>query len=192
MKEIWKDIIYEGVTYEGYQVGNLGSIKSLNYRNTGKEGILQPCKDTYGYLQVYLSKNGKKKTLGVHRLVATAFLDNPDNKPEINHKIDTEEGKTLNMVFFNEDGSIDEKRTTLEWCDREYNNNYGTHNERVSKANTNGKLSKKVLQFTLNGEFVREWPSIAECGRNGFNQGAVWACCRGERKSYKGFKWEYE
>ena len=53
------------------------------------------------------------------------------------------------------------------------------------------KLSKKVLQSTLNGEFVREWPSTKECGRNGFNQSAVAACCRGEKPQYKGYKWCY-
>ena len=56
---------------------------------------------------------------------------------------------------------------------------------------TNGKTSKKVLQFTLDGEFIREWESTMECGRNGFSQGNVAACCRGERKSHKGFKWCY-
>ena len=53
------------------------------------------------------------------------------------------------------------------------------------------KLSKKVLQFTLDGEFVREWSSMAECGRNGFNHSAVSACCRGKLKSAYGFKWCY-
>ena len=53
------------------------------------------------------------------------------------------------------------------------------------------KLSKKVLQFTLNGEFVREWPSTRECGRNGFDSGAVAKCCNGKIPQYKGFKWCY-
>ena len=53
------------------------------------------------------------------------------------------------------------------------------------------KLSKKVLQFTLNGEFIREWPSISECGRNGFSTGAIWSCCNGKLKTHKGFKWCY-
>lgn len=59
------------------------------------------------------------------------------------------------------------------------------------KGKTNGKKSKKVLQFTLDGEFVKEWPSTAECGRNGFNSGYISACCRGEHKSAYGFKWCY-
>ena len=54
------------------------------------------------------------------------------------------------------------------------------------------KLSKKVLQFTLNGEFIREWPSISECGRNGFNIGAIWSCCNGKLKTHKGYIWKYK
>ena len=53
------------------------------------------------------------------------------------------------------------------------------------------KLSKIVLQFTLDGEFIREWPSTAECERNGFNHQLVSACCNGKRKTHKGFRWEY-
>ena len=64
--------------------------------------------------------------------------------------------------------------------------------KKMSKTHTNGKKSKKVLQFTLNGELIREWPSTAECGRNGFNQSAVSACCRGELKSHKGFIFKYK
>ena len=63
--------------------------------------------------------------------------------------------------------------------------------KKLREANTNGKLSKRVLQFTLDGEFVREWISVAECGRNGFNSGYIAACCRGKRKSAYGYKWCY-
>ena len=59
------------------------------------------------------------------------------------------------------------------------------------KGKPKEKLSKKVLQYTLDGEFVREWPSIAECERNGFNHSKICLCCQGKRKSHKGFKWCY-
>ena len=87
------------------------------------------------------------------------------------------------MVFFNDDGSINKEKTTIEWVTAKENNNYGTRIERTSK---------KVLQFTLDGEFIREWPSTAEVGRNGFNEGHVAACCRGEEKSHKGFIFKYK
>ena len=191
--EIWKTAVYDGEVYEVlYQVSNWGRILSLNYNGTGKAKLMNPGTDTNGYFYVGLWKNGKRKTCRVHRLVAETFLENPENKPCINHKIEGDVGKKINMVFFNEDGTIDKKRTTIEWVTPKENNDYGTRKERVSKAMTNGKLSKRVLQLSLDGELIREWPSTHECGRNGFNQGEVAKCCRGEVPHHKGFRFEYE
>ena len=191
--EVWKTAVYDGELYEKlYKVSNFGRILSLNYNHTGKSKLMNPNKNKSGYLTVQLWKNGETKTCLVHRLIAETFLENPENKPQVNHKIEGKEGKSINIVIFNEDGTVNKERTTIEWCTQEYNHNYGTINERIAKSNTNGKCSKKVLQFTLDGEFVREWDSTRECGRNGFNQGAVAACCRGELKQYKGFLWMYK
>ena len=193
--EIWRTAIVNGEPWENYQVSNFGKIMSLKYGRTGKSKLKRLNKTKTGYQQVRLSKNGKKDTFYVHRIVAETFLPNPENLPQVNHKIEGDKGKSINMVFFNKDGTIDKERTTIEWVTVKENINYATRNERagkaISKANTNGKLSKKVLQFTLDDEFVREWPSLAECGRNGFCQGHVSRCCQGERKSHKGFKWCY-
>ena len=184
--EIWKDIKdYEGL----YQVSNWGRVKSLNYNGTGKQRLMTPVKTKKGYLLVHLSKNGESKTCRVHRLVAEAFLENPDNLPEVNHK---DEDKTNNFVFLNEDGTVNKKKSNLEWKNHIDNCNHGTRNERVAKANTNGKCSKKVLQLSLTGELICEYPSTRECERNGFDQSAVCRCCNGKRKSHKGFRWEYE
>ena len=180
--EIWRTAVSKGEIYDNFKVSNLGRVMSLNYYNTGKAKLLEPFDNGCGYLQVHLSKNGKRDKPLVHRLVAEAFLPNPEGKSCVNHKIEGDEGKKINMVIFNEDGTIDEERTTIEWCTYEYNNNYGTRTE---------KTSKKVLQFTLSGEFIREWPSIQECARNGFNHGNICSCCRGKRKSADGFRWEY-
>ena len=191
--EIWKTAIYDGEIYEGlYKVSNLGKILSLNYNHTGKTGLMNPGTDKDGYFKVGLSKNGKTKTCRVHRLVAETFLPNPEGKPEINHKIEGDKGKKINVVIFNEDGSVNNEKTTIEWVTRKENNDYGTRTERMAKTMTNGKLSKPVLQLSLTGELIREYPSAAECGRNGFNKGHVAACCRGEEKTHKGFRWMYK
>ena len=90
------------------------------------------------------------------------------------------------MVIFNEDGSVDEEKSTIEWCTPKENNDYGTRNERMAKA-----LSKRVLQLSLTGELIREWDSTQECGRNGFIQQRVVDCCNGKQKTHKGFRFMY-
>ena len=133
MTEIWKAVKgYEGL----YEVSNFGNVRSLdrfvkakNDSLTKKKGrILVPFYESQkGYYQVSLSKDGKNKKHRVHRLVALAFLENPFNCTDVNHK---DEDKTNNNV------------DNLEWCTRKYNNNYGTKPERTRKAmmgNTNGR-----------------------------------------------------
>lgn len=175
MNEIWKDIVgYEGL----YQISNLGNVKSLDYRRTGKERILKPVTDSVGYLHVVLCKNRKLKTFNIHRLVANAFLENPDHKSDVNHK---DEDKTNNCV------------DNLEWMTRKENINYGTHNERVSRSIINHKaISKLVLQFTKNGEFVKEWPSMHQIERElGFYNCNISQCCNGKRKTAHGYVWKF-
>ena len=166
MKEIWKDI----KDYEGhYQVSNLSRVKSIKF---GKERILKPVTDRHGYLIVGLWKNNKQKTYKVHRLVAEAFIDNTDNLPQVNHK---------------DENPLNNNVNNLEWCNSKYNCNFGTRIERISK-----RRSKTVLQYDLEGNFIREWKSTAECGRNGFDQGHVAACCRGKLKKHKDSIWRYK
>lgn len=173
MKEIWKDIKeYEGL----YQVSNFGRIKSLPRKGTYAR-ILKPSTNKDGYLQVHLCKNGKLKTFLVHRLVAEAFLDNPNNLPQVNHKDENPQNNNVE---------------NLEFCSAKYNTNFGNRNKKIAEKMTNGKLSKKVLQYTLDGQFVREWESTAECGRNGFNQGHICSCCQGKIKKHHNFIWRYK
>lgn len=189
MIEIWKNIVgYEGL----YQVSNWGRVKSLDrvdrFGRVVFEKILTGgCKN--GYFVVNLCKDGKQKCFYVHRLVAQAFMFNPDNLPQVNHK---DENKENNFVFIKEDGSVDFNKSNLEWCPQEYNLEYGTARERQSKANRNGKLSKSVYQYTLDGTFVREWSSVREVQRQtGWSSGNISQCCRGEYKQTHGFLWSY-
>jgi hypothetical protein len=185
MTEIWRTAIYDGIVYEGlYKVSNLGRILSLNYRNTGRAELMKPIDNGKGYFQVCLRKNRETKKCKVHRLVAFTFLDNPENKPEVNH---IDEDKTNNFVFLNEDGSVDKEKSNLEWNTPKENSNHGTRNERISKAKT-----KRVLQLSLTGELIREWDSIAECERNGFNHSLVSECCNRKRKTHKGFIFQFK
>lgn len=186
MIEEWRIAIVNGEPWENYQVSNFGRIKSLNYRNTGKEDLMTPVETIQGYYQVLFRQNGEYVQPLIHRLVAETFLPNPYNKPFVNHKIEGDKGKKINIVYINEDGSIDEEKSTIEWCTAKENNDYGTHNERVAKAN-----SKPIIQLTLDGEFVREWESAKEAGRNGFDSSAVCKCCNGKLPHYKGFLWMY-
>ena len=169
-EEIWKDI--EG--YKGlYQVSSLGRVKSLNYHRTGAERVLRAGKERNGYLKVTLFKDGKMKRHFVHRLVAQAFLDNPLSLPEVNH---------INEI------KDDNRVENLELCDRRYNINYGTRNERMAKSK-----SKPVLQLALDGELIREWPSTMEAQRQGgYNNGAISSCCSGRLKKHGGYRWAYK
>lgn len=190
MEEIWKDIgIIEGVDYTGlYQVSNLGNVKSLydGRHKKFRELIITPRMVGWGYLQVTLSKDGKRKQSGINRLVAIAFIPIPEElkhipieQLQVNHK---DEDKTNNCVW------------NLEWCDCQYNSNYGTRNKRMSEANTNGKCSKSVLQINKNtNEVLGEFPSTMEVQRQlGFKNSHISACCRGEENTAYGYKWQYK
>ena len=160
MNEIWRSVKdYEGL----YEVSNWGRV-----RNCRTGCVLRPGKHRDGYLQVNLYKDGVMKRCYVHRLVATAFIPNPDNLPQINHK---DENKENNRI------------ENLEWCNCKYNNNYGTHIE---------KISKKVYMYNLEDGLCGLWPSTIECERNGFSSGNIANCCNGKYKKYKGFKWSYD
>lgn len=174
--EIWKPVPVKEYSKD-YKVSNFGRVLSLNYRHTGRSKVMSPVDDKGGYLKVCLSKNKKTKNFSVHRLVAEAFLPNLLDLPQVNH---IDENKENNRV------------ENLEWVDHKENCNHGTRNKRVAEKNTNGKCSKPVLQLTLTGEIIREWPSTAEAGRNGFSQGNIVKCCIGERKTHQGFRWKYK
>lgn len=164
MNETYKDI--QG--YEGkYQISNLGNVYSLI---TNK--ILKPRLTLDGYYQVDLCKDGVKRHLYIHRLVAQSFLDNPKNYKIVNHK---DENSMNNIV------------SNLEWCDSTYNNNYGNCKRKISEAN-----SIKINQYDMNGNFIKQWLGINNIERClKINKGNICMCCKGKRNNAGGYKWEY-
>ena len=166
--------------FPNYSVTDDGRVFSLNYNHTGKKKEVKPSITNWGYFRVGLyNKVSKRKKIMVHRLVALTFIPNPDNLPEVNHK---DENKTNNMVG------------NLEWCSIKYNNTYGTRLERVSKKNLNRTdLIKPIRQFTKDGLFIKEYPSLKEAARQtGFYQSAISQCCKGIRKSAYKYIWRYK
>lgn len=169
INENWKPI--EG--YEGlYEVSDLGNVRSLNYRRTGKPQVLKLSDDSYGYLQINLCKNRERKCSRVNILVAQAFIPNPENKPEVNHK---DEDKHNNRV------------DNLNWCTREENMEWGTCRERITKS-----LKKTVTQYTNDGVPIKVWDSATQVEIElGINQSSISKCCKGRRKTAGGYIWRY-
>lgn len=211
-EEIFKDIKgYEGL----YQISNFGNVKSLERDKIYPNGKIQPKKEQFlkpfinggGYPTVRLCKKSKVKNYTVHRLVATAFIPNPDNLPCVNHK---DENKQNNNV------------ENLEWCSVAYNNNYGTRLERVSSSHkgkphpwqigrkhseeTRIKMKiarnkrphpynrKPIEQYDKEGNFIRTWDYIRQLNDvfGKIVSPAITACCKGRAKTAHGFIWKYK
>lgn len=175
-KEIWRDI--EG--YEGlYQVSNMGRVKSMPRKITRRlkgeitidGAILKPNKIGSGYEQVTLYNHGERFNFLVHRLVAEAFIPNPHNYPEVNHK---DEVKTNNSV------------DNLEWCDTKYNINYGGG---IEKRSSKQRIS--VDKYSLTGEFIKHYKSLTDAELDGFNRRLIHRCCKGLQESHKGYNWRF-
>lgn len=156
---LYKDVKgYEGL----YLISDEGEVISLKHDKpkrlkTGLRG-----RDGLFYEFVSLAKNGENKCFSVHRLVAEAFLDNPNNFPEVNHK---DENPLNNCV------------DNLEWCTRQYNIDYSK--------------SKRVEQFE-NGEKIAEYKSIAEASRQtGIKRTAINNNLTGWSETAGGYTWKY-
>ena len=182
--ENWKDVKgYEGL----YQVSDCGNVKSLErdayfpngtFHHHVEEKILVPNSNGNGYLHVQLHKNGKKKQEYVHRLVAMAFIPNPENKPQVNHK---DEIKNNNAV------------SNLEWCDIQYNANYGTRIQRCVQNRRDFKFgnhpnAKAVFCEELNKKFDSTRRAEEELG---IDASAIVKACKGKRKTAGKLHWRY-
>ena len=175
--EVWKPI----PNYEGfYEVSNMGKVRSVyRYRR-----ILKPMISNAGYERVDLFKNKHRKQFSVHRLVAMTFINNPDQKPFVNHK---DENKTNNSV------------DNLEWVTHVENCHYGTAITRRTKHTDYSKrrinntrqilaCSKPIIQYDKNGNYIREWKSATECAKEtGFSISGIRSVVRGKRNSIFGY-----
>ena len=198
--EIWKPVVgYE----ELYEVSNFGRVRSLDRIDSNnhplKGVILKPYISNSGYLLVGLYKQQKRDRKLLHRLVAEAFIPNPDNKPEIDH-INTI--KTDNTVFLNEDGSINYEKTNLRWTTRKENiNNPLTKTKMQINARkpSKGKYGKKhhrskpIIQYDKEGNFIKEWDCANDVERVlGISNKHIGSVCLGKRKSCGGYIWRYK
>lgn len=189
MEELWLPVKgFEGL----YEVSNFGRVKSHHKYGGVDNRIMKPKSDQDGYKIIKLSGNGKCKHAKVHRLVAEAFLDNPNGYSMINHK---DENKGNNFVG------------NLEWCDAQYNNTFG---HRLEKAlpKTHMKWSKtdrgrKCMSYVghskgkrcacFNNEgIVRQYDSVSEAAKAvGEKPIYIAMCCTDNLKTMDGLSWKY-
>lgn len=169
--EIWKDV----VGYEGhYQVSNLGRIRSLFFNKSARDDpyIMNPHIQKNGYVYVRLYKNKSYRSVRLHRIVATAFIPNPNNYPIINH---IDEDKANNMV------------ENLEWCTHKYNSNYGN---RIEK--TISPQRKPIGKYDLNGNLIKVYRGVNEAARvENLSAGNICMTCKGKRLMAGGYEWRY-
>lgn len=171
MEEIWKDIAgYENL----YMVSNLGRVKSLARWHRRTDTILKPHNVNGNYKHVRLADNNRNYIgYSIHRLVAIAFILNPDNLPCVNHK---------------DENPANNKADNLEWCTYKYNVNYGTRTIRAALAE-----SVPIIQFSLDGNFIKEWTSITVARRSfGKVHGSgIQQCCDGTCRMTYGYVWRW-
>ena len=169
----WQPVFgYEGL----YEVNQFGQIRNKDGQIMRQR--LKKAKYTV-YKKVSLYKNGKYKHLYVHRIVAQAFIQNPQCFYLINHK---DEDGTNNVV------------DNLEWCDRSYNATYGTSPKKISKALKGRESEKRIAVYATNksGDFAGEWDSITEAAKDvGCSTSEISGALKGKRKTVKGLIWNY-
>lgn len=161
----WKSIT-------GYEDRYLISDTGLVYSKLSKHLLYQKI-DRYGYKVVALCRNGKRKFFTVHRLVALAFIPNPNNLPTVNHK---DENKINNHV------------SNLEWATIKDNDNYGTRNERMARS----KKKNPIIQYDLSMNIIAIHSGVKDAQRvTGVNRNSIREVCRRNKTTAGGYIWRY-
>jgi len=175
-EEIWRPVLnYNGIFKNNYEVSNLGNVRSLNYHLTGKTKNLKVKYSRYVEIELSTQNRKYRKHTEVHRLVYYSF------HPERNEDEDKKNGLQVNHINEN---TYDNRLENLNLLTAPDNVNWGTRNERVSK---------KILQYDLNGNFIREWSSAIEIERQlGFCRTGITYCCKNKRKTAYGYIWKYK
>lgn len=186
--EIWKDINgYEGY----YQISNKGNVRSLD-RFDGvhdRQGtIIKPSLKQNGYLQVGLRKHSTRKWIGIHRLVAIHFIENPDNKPQVNH---IDGNKQNNNV------------ENLEWVTAKENQNHaakrglrdnmpkGERHPNYGKYGENSRSAKPVIRRDPKTGETKLYKAKILAKDEGFDVTSISKCCHGKLKTHKGYEWYF-
>lgn len=168
------------IGYPLYDISDDGIVYSLNYRGHGKEHPMRPHKDTKGYYQVELRNEYGKSSFVVHRLVAMAFIPNPNNYPQVNHK---------------DENKINNKVENLEWCTNKYNCAYGTRVSRMSgklKGMRKPHFEKAVEQLDLKGNHIAYFVSVSDAQRKTNAKHVSRVCCNKPRYyTSGGYKWRF-
>lgn len=168
--EIWKTIN----NYPDYQISNKGYVKSFKNKTPI---ILKTSLNQKGYKQLVLRNENGDKTFRVHRLVAEAFVPNPNNLPQVNHK--------NGIKTCNEDWN-------LEWTDNSGNQKHAFANGLQTNVGNNNPNIRGVDQFDLDGNFVKHWQSIYDITKElGCNRSSIWRCCTGRYKTSHKYIWRY-
>lgn len=164
MMGVWKPV--KGFE-DYYLVSNLGQVFSLR-----KDKMLKPGIDRYGYEKVTLCSHGRHHTTTIHRLVAIAFIENPNNYPTVNH---------INEI------KTDNRAVNLEWSSIAANDNHGTRNQRMARS----KCNRPVEQVLPDGSTIQYFGVKDAARKTGINRCCIAKCCKNIRKTAGGYKWRY-
>lgn len=170
--------------FPNYYITDSGDVYSRDYNRTGRTKKLVACKGRHGYLKVMLSKDNNNYNKSIHRLVAEAFIPNPENKPQVNH-ID---GNIKNNSVYN-----------LEWvtCSENILHSYNVLHKTPNRSML-GKFGKehnrsKIIQQIKNGKVITEFYGSAEAQRHtGIWKSVICNCCNGKAKTAGGYQWSYK